>query len=336
MLLRRIEAAELQDALAKARKDCGPDALLVETRRVGNRYVVVAAMPEPARGPERSRALAAGAGARPCWQKGFLPLAERAAGFGISRAVLASIERALLGTRVRLDQPGDPALPPLAAKVLKALIRVQDLPLPQWRTIALVGPTGVGKTTTLSKLAARAQRDGERVAIVTLDTWRVGAVEQLRAFADMLGAPFEVAFTPLDLSKALQTHRAADRILIDTSGRSPFDGDALAALAGTLATTRRRHDTLRTALCLPAGTRRADALAGLQAFDPLAPDCVVLTKWDETRVPGEALSLAIERGLSLSHVAIGQRVPDDLVAADAGMLAAAAFGLSDRQVEALL
>src|SRR5690606_35679039 len=180
--------------------------------------------------------------------------------------------------------------------------------------------------------AARAQRErGESIAIVTIDTYRVAAVEQLRAYADMLQAPFEVAFTPLDVKRALQRFSDVDRVFLDTSGRSPFDREALAQVRGTL-------DAARPAclLCLPAGLRRADGEAVLAAFEPIGIDGVVITKWDETRVPGETLSLCIEHGIGIAHVSVGQEVPADLVRADAGALAASALRMQEAEAEAVL
>jgi flagellar biosynthesis protein FlhF len=247
--------------------------------------------------------------------------------------VLAAVENALLGTKVELSRPGDPALPVLCQRVLQALIRTEArfeaMPAAaELQTQVLVGPTGVGKTTTLAKLASRAVHQGQRVAIVTLDTYRVAAVEQLRAFADLLDVPLEVAFTPQDLRRALQTHCHCDRIFVDTTGKSPLDRDALGTLHGTLG------NKATTLLCLAAATRRRDSELILEAYESLGVAAAVLTKWDETLVPGEALSVLIERGLPLSHVTIGQEVPADILAADPAQLAAAAFDLETRRAEA--
>jgi flagellar biosynthesis protein FlhF len=323
MLLKRIEAKTLPDALARVRSECGDDALVVETRATRSGYLVVAARPEAAP-PQRDQA-----GAEPGlskWTRGFQPLATAALEFGLSPTVLRAIEKALLGTRVDLSRAGDPALPGLASRVLASLVRrearLETVDSP-FRTVALVGPTGVGKTTTLAKLAARAKDRGERVAIVTLDTYRMAAVEQLRAFADLLAVPFEVAFTATDLKRALQTHAGCDRVFVDTTGRSPRDRDAMPTLEGTL-----RAGKCATLLCLAAGTRRRDADLVLDAFEPLGADAVCLTKWDETVAPGEALAAVVERGLPLSHVCVGQEVPADILEADPAALADAAFARS--------
>jgi flagellar biosynthesis GTPase FlhF len=322
MLLRRIEARTLPEALERARAECGEDALLVDTRKTRTGYLVVAGRPGTALprapGPDL---------AGPTWTQGFRPLARRAESFGLGPRILGAIENALLGTKVDLSGPGDPALPALCARVLRALIRaeprVEARPTdPRFRCTALVGPTGVGKTTTLAKLAARAVDAGQDVAIITVDTYRLAAVEQLRACADLLEAPLEVAFTPQDLRRAILRHAGRDRVLIDTTGRSPLDRDALQALAGTLS-----GQQATALLCLAAGTRRRDCELVLDAYDALEVGAVVLTKWDETAMPGEALSTVIERGLPISHVTIGQEVPADILPAVPAQLAEAAFDL---------
>jgi flagellar biosynthesis protein FlhF len=325
MELKRIHGRTLPETLARVERECGRDALVVETRRARDGYVVVAAA--PGRAPAAPRT----APAPVRWTRGFRPLAERASAFGLSAAVLGAVERALLGTRVDLGRAGDPALGGVAARVLGALVPVRRLDRATDRVLALAGPTGVGKTTTLAKLAAACIAAGERVAVVTIDTWRIAAAEQLRAYAEMLSVPFTVALTPQELRRAVDAAAGADRILIDTAGRSPADGAALATLAGTL-----RASAATTLLCLPAGCRRADAGAMLGAYAPLAPGALVVTKWDETLAPGELLALAIERGLPITHLTIGQQVPQDLLVADARMLAAAAFGLDEALVAELL
>jgi flagellar biosynthesis protein FlhF len=322
MLLQRFEAKTLPQALERVRAECGDDALVVETRPTRGGYLVVAARADspPRRPRDQADALPQRLLAK--WTRGFQPLADKATDFGLSDTVLQAVEKALLGTRVDLRQPGDPALPALASRVLGALVRTEArVEAPgAFRATAVVGPTGVGKTTTLAKLAARARDRGESVAIITLDTYRMAAVEQLRAFADLLAVPFEVAFTPADLRTLLKTHAGCDRILIDTTGRSPRDRTAMPMLEGQL-----RAVGASTLLCLAAGTRARDCRVVLDAYEPLGIGAVCLTKWDETVAPGEALAAVIEAGLPLSHLCVGQEVPTDIMTADALQLARAAF-----------
>jgi len=325
MLLRRFQAPTLQEALRKVEREFGRDALLVETVRTQRGFTVVAAE----RGSEDSRAvLQPVPPPRARWSKGFAPLAEAAEAFGLGQTVLRAVENALRGTRVQIGRPGDPALPRVAARILASLIPTTGLDRHGARAVALVGATGVGKTTTLAKLAAAYRAAGETVGIVTIDTWRIAAVEQLRAYADLLGAALHVALTPAELRRCVADLHGTDRVLIDTTGRSPFDRRALERLHGTLTSSG-----AATVLCLPAGCRRSDAEAQLDAWREIDVDAIVLTKWDETRAPGEPLSLAIERGVPLSHVTIGQEVPDDIVPADAAALAAHALGLDQPHVE---
>lgn len=321
MLLKRFEEKTLQKALERVRADCGDGALVVETRAVRGGYLVVAARPDA---PPTRRDQAGTNTFLSKWTRGFEALATTATDFGMSAPILRAVENALLGTKVELSRPGDPALPGLASRVLAALVRVEqrleDREVARFKTLAFVGPTGVGKTTTLAKLASRARSRGERIAIVTLDTYRIAAVEQLRAYADLLDVPFAVAFTATDLRRALQQHGTCDRIFVDTTGRSPRDAEAMPLLEGNL-----RAGDCASVLCLAAGTRARDCKVVLDGYEGLGIDAVCLTKWDETTMPGEAVAAVVEKGLPLSHLCIGQEVPADIVVADPIEIARAAF-----------
>lgn len=328
MLLKRIEAKTLPEAIERVRTECGADALVVETRPTRDGYLVVASKPEPQ--PTR-RDQAGTTSFLSKWTRGFRPLAEKASDFGMSKPILQAVERALLGTRVELSQPGDPALPNLASRVLAALVhhepRVESAD--GFQTLALVGPTGVGKTTTLAKLAARAKDRGERVAIITLDTYRMAAVEQLRSFAELLDVPFSVALSTNDVRRAIEENLYADRIFIDTTGKSPRSRESLPMLESTL-----RAAGAHTLLCMAAGTRQRDAKVVLDAYEPVGIDAVCLTKWDETVAPGESLAAVVEQGLPLSHLCIGQEVPSDIVVANGLQIAQAAFDCEPAEANA--
>jgi Mrp family chromosome partitioning ATPase len=176
------------------------------------------------------------------------------------------------------------------------------------RVVALVGPTGVGKTTTIAKLAARAALvEKRRVAIVTLDTCRVGGEEPLRAFADLMGGPLFVAGAD-DLPAKLERLRACDRVFIDTAGRSPRDAAALGELErlDALAHEVEVHHTL------PAATPPAAVERTVQRYRGLSPRRLLFTKLDEA---DDLASLALapaRTGLPVTWIATGQRVPEDL------------------------
>ena len=179
------------------------------------------------------------------------------------------------------------------------------------RRIAFVGPTGAGKTTTLAKLAAKAQLEhGRRVALITLDTYRIGAVPQLAAYADILGVPLEVAQTPEDLSHALARLADYDVVFIDTIGRSPL-GDGVDGLVPFLATAA--ADEVH--LVLSATTRPQDSLRAARTFARLVPNRLVITKVDETDDHSGIAAVARGIGLPLTWLGVGQAVPDDIEAA---------------------
>ena len=328
-MIKRITGETLTAALDKVTLECGKDALIFSTEKQGRGYVVVASPPPKVKPKAKKPAITKGRK----WTRGFRPIAQRGAEFGLSTRILTAIEDALIGTRVSLSAPGDPALPGLAAKVLGALLTTvaDGHELPDTRVCALVGSTGVGKTTTLAKLAARQCRErGESIAIVSLDTYRVAAVEQLRAFADMLDVPFTIAFTPQDLRRAIGEHAALDRVFIDTTGRGPYDRANIEKLRATLQAVGASN-----LLCMPANLRRRDALLTLHSYRNFVAHSVLMTKWDETNAPGECMSVIAEQGLCLSHVTVGQEIPDDIMVADSATLAAAALALEEKEMEAV-
>jgi len=185
-------------------------------------------------------------------------------------------------------------------------------------TIALLGPTGVGKTTTLAKLAALHKlRHGKRVGLITSDTYRIAAVEQLRTYANIIGLPLRVALTPEDMAEACAAFESCDVVLIDTAGRSQHDTTRLDELRAFVDAARphRRH------LVLSAAAQEAVMHAAAERFGALAPDRLILTKLDESVRFGPLLSVATRCGLGLSYVTSGQEVPDDLETANAQRLA---------------
>lgn len=173
----------------------------------------------------------------------------------------------------------------------------------------LVGPTGVGKTTTIAKLAAQFSVQRQLpLALVTADTFRIGAVGQLRTYSDLIRAPLDVAYTPEDLAAHVAKHQDKAIIMIDTPGRSPTDTEQLEVLRSFIAALDEPH----VQIALAAGTPLPDARRIVERFSVAPLRGLVLTKVDETTTFGAACALLADRQLPLSYVTTGQRVPEDI------------------------
>jgi flagellar biosynthesis protein FlhF len=179
-------------------------------------------------------------------------------------------------------------------------------------TIAFVGPTGAGKTTTVAKLAVQAHLQGATPLVVSLDGLSPTTPAALDAIARVAGVPHQVASTATELAAALGRSTAEVR-LIDTPGLVRGDTAGLEALAALL-----RHARVSEVhFVLPATMKADDALATIAAFAPLKPSRLAVTKLDETATFGSVLTVAVSSGLPLSYVAAGRDVPDDIQAATA-------------------
>lgn len=175
------------------------------------------------------------------------------------------------------------------------------------RSICLIGPTGVGKTTTIAKLAAAFKlRQKQKVGLITIDTYRIAAVDQLRTYANIIGVPLKVVLTPAELVVALQEMRDCDVVLIDTAGRSPFDDLKLNELSGFLqaANPTEVHLVLSSTCTQPAME------TALTKFGNIRVDQIVFTKLDEAVSFGVLLNIARKASKTLSYITTGQDVPD--------------------------
>jgi flagellar biosynthesis protein FlhF len=186
------------------------------------------------------------------------------------------------------------------------------------RVIALVGATGVGKTTNLAKLAAMfAVREHARVALLTSDTYRVAAPEQLRVYANIIGLPMKVVRDPKEIVQGLREFSDSDLALIDTAGSSQFNLKQMHELKGILDAAQ--PDEIM--LVLSANTQLEELRSMVANFGSVKPSSLLFSKLDETQRCGAMLSIAAETGLPLSYISTGQNVPDDLALAHAGMVA---------------
>ncbi|QDU72173.1 flagellar biosynthesis protein FlhF [Mucisphaera calidilacus] len=190
------------------------------------------------------------------------------------------------------------------------------------RVIALVGPTGVGKTTTLAKLAARYRlREGKRVALATIDTYRIAAVDQLRTYGEILGLDLDVIQRPDQVEGMLARRSEADVVLIDTAGRSPRDAERLAELGRFMALARPDE----THLVLSATSSERSMRDANERFSALNPTHVIFTKVDEAICFGGLINVLAALGRPLSYLTTGQEVPHDIEPGSADRLASLVF-----------
>jgi flagellar biosynthesis protein FlhF len=191
------------------------------------------------------------------------------------------------------------------------------------RVVALVGPTGVGKTTTIAKLAANFRlRDGIRLGLVTVDTYRVAAVEQLRTYAEIIDLPMKVVTSPREMRRALDELAGLDLVLIDTAGRSPRDELKIQELKSLLAEAQ--VDEVHLVLSLAASARSLQSTA--EKFAPAGTTSLILTKLDEAIGMGALLSASRRIPLPVSYLTTGQDVPDDIENANSKRISRLALG----------
>lgn len=186
------------------------------------------------------------------------------------------------------------------------------------KIVALIGPTGVGKTTTLAKIAANFVLDkGVSAAMITADTYRISAVEQLKTYSDIIGLPLEIVYSPDALKKAIEKHRNKQLILIDTAGRSQYNDYQMQELCELLSVDK----NIEKHLVMSATTKNRDAEEILERFLLCKPDRIIFTKTDETSCPGIVLNIMHKKKIALAYLTNGQSVPDDIYPASIEKLA---------------
>lgn len=323
MKIIKFEGTSMRDALAKVKAELGDQAVIVSSRQIkkgllGQGYEIAAAIEDDRVESPRFTASGGLATSRP------LEPARAAIDDGTVerlvgplRAELRSL-RAMIRSRAE-EKPGK--LEQEMAALRRAIEELQRVPaeappapppiaLPSTAAVVmLVGPTGVGKTTTIAKIAAHAALvENARVAVVTLDNYRVGGVEQIRTFADLIGVPLHVVESPADLGERLDQLAGYDLVLVDTAGTSPRDREALAAL--TEAVTQLPRVEVHLTIAAGSSPEQIDELH--RRFEPLRPRRLLFTKVDECGYPLELARAPARLGLPVAWVATGQAVPEDL------------------------
>jgi len=175
--------------------------------------------------------------------------------------------------------------------------------------VVLVGPTGVGKTTTIAKLAGRLSLiDKKKVGLITIDTYRIGAVEQLKTYADIMNIPFRVVFTMKEMDTAIESMKDCEVILIDTTGRSSKNTMQISELRAFV----EKANTSNIHLVISSTTKNKDVEAIVEGYKVLNYNNVIITKLDETSTYGSILNILDAAKKPLSFITTGQNVPDDI------------------------
>ena len=239
---------------------------------------------------------------------------------GISQHVLEDMISKLNGTEILAPQNSLKAMKALEKYIRKAIRIANGITLysDKPKIVALIGPTGVGKTTTLAKIAAKfVLEEGAKVALITADTYRISAVEQLKTYSDILGLPLEIVYNSQALQEAIEKHRDKQLILLDTAGRSQYNTYQMKELSELL----NIDADIEKHLVMSATTKTGDGLELLDNFSLCKPDRVIFTKVDETKTHGIILNILHRRKAALSYLTNGQSVPDDIEPASIEKLA---------------
>lgn len=180
------------------------------------------------------------------------------------------------------------------------------------KLVFFIGPTGVGKTTTIAKIASKFRVDEKKkVALLTADTYRIAAAEQLRTYANILEVPFRVIYTVEEINKALEDFKDYDYIMIDTAGHSHQNTTQKDNMSNIIHSVDDRVES-EVHLVLSATTKYKDLISIADSYKEMADYKLIFTKLDETTTLGNLLNLRLYTGASLSYVTYGQNVPDDI------------------------
>jgi flagellar biosynthesis protein FlhF len=334
MQIKRFEAKDIQEALRQVKETLGPEAIILSTQKIagrapiygaggGARVEVVAAI-DPPEAPAPAAAIPPPPGGSPA----EMTRAAGTAGEACLQAILSSslspeFLRGLAGDFRNLRKEkqawmnGEAFQGVLRWKVMEAVEILKSEP--QGKKIwAFVGPTGVGKTTTLAKVAAHFRlRFNKRIALVTLDTYRIGGIEQLQTYARILRLPFETAGDAETLKEVIGRHQDCDLLLLDTAGRSPRRREQLEEMKGVLSADPR----VENHLVLSATTKDADLAAIVEQFSVLPIRSYVFTKIDETEEYTSLFNQLLRYKRPLSYLTNGQKVPEDIEPASKSRIA---------------
>jgi len=326
MQIKRFESETIQDALRQVREALGPEAIILSTRTLkkpsspydsGKKSTVeiVAATdrsagptagifpsppPLPKLPPEPAKEVSQGEDI----------MIQRLLSAGLSPEFVRGLAKEI--GRTRKELPGWSLSETYRGLLRWKVMEEVEVTGPSFQgpqIWSFIGPTGVGKTTTLVKLAAHFHlRVTQKISLVSIDTYRIGAVEQLKTYAQILNVPLEVAHCPEELTRIIERHRHQDLLLIDTAGRSPNQKAPFEELRSFLTV----HPRIENHLVLSATTKDKDLERMATSFALLPIKSYIFSKIDETEEYAPLLNQLVRHKKPLSYLTCGQRVPEDL------------------------
>lgn len=236
--------------------------------------------------------------------------------------VVAEIEPTL-----KKDSSVDNILTGIYQKIVLKLGKTEILEVPHGKTkyVFFIGPTGVGKTTTIAKLASKLKLDKKlNVALLTADTYRIAAVEQLHTYANILQIPLKVIYSASEMEEAREELKNYDIVLVDTAGRSHKDKQQRADIESLIGTVPESERDVF--LVLSVTTKYRDLIKITEAYSEIVKYKLIFTKLDETSCLGNILNIKLLTGAPLSYATFGQKVPNDICKVDAQTIAKQLLG----------
>jgi flagellar biosynthesis protein FlhF len=335
MQIKKFEARDVQEALRKVKEVLGEEAIILSTQKVkkpssragsadGMRVEVVAATDQPVRPATFSPTHFPTLDERKQTSRnpGRIeedPFVQSILSTGLVPEFVNGLAEEIQNRRKDLSWARAPeSYRDLLRSRLMDAVEVAKPYLQGAKIWAFIGPTGVGKTTTLAKLAAHfALRMNKRLTLITIDTYRIGAIEQLKTYARILRVPIEVAINPEELKETIAKNVNQDILLIDTAGRNPHDPAVLEELKEFLTV----HPAIENHLVLSATMKDRDMARMVHRFSALPIQSYIITKIYETEEYVPFFNQLLRYKKPLSYITNGQRVPEDIELATKGRVA---------------
>lgn len=344
MRVKKFSAKTINEAVAQMKKEFGSDAVVLNTKLVKSggffglfrkkSYEVIGAIdpnlnqtksPKPVTQKNKSKPLnnqqvsSQDSHNRQEWTNSIQTLYQLLLKKDVGHSVALELIKSVLRAVPKQEWNDLPRLKNQLREALQSYFlnsEPWDFTDQQQKIVVFIGPTGVGKTTTIAKLAANYHLiANQNVGLITIDTYRIGAVDQLKTYANIIDVPLKVAYSINELKEAIASFNQQDLILIDTAGRSHSNAMQMAELQAVI-----KEIAAEVYLVISASTKNQDLIAIINSFKELAIDSLVITKLDETESYGILLQAPTYAKKPIAFITNGQSVPDDIELADVNNL----------------